>query len=67
MLGGARCALVGSGGHGPPLALIPPPKNHKYSKIILRIFYRVWTLFDMDILQNKKHATIMNWHWALDQ
>ena len=21
----------------------------------------------MDILRNKKHATNMNWHWALDQ
>src|SRR5215216_322800 len=29
-------ALVGCGLCGPPFALIPPPKNHIYSKIILR-------------------------------
>ena len=29
-------ALVGCGLRGPPFVLIPPPKNHKYSKIILQ-------------------------------
>ena len=30
-----RRALVGCGHCGPPFALMPPPKNHIYSKIIL--------------------------------
>ena len=60
-------ALVGCGHCGPPFALIPSPKNHIYSKIILHKFYRLWTLFDMDFLRNKKHATNRNWHWALDE
>ena len=32
-------AQVSCGGHGAPFALIPPPKNHIYSKIILR---KIW-------------------------
>ena len=43
-----------------------PPKSHIFQKISVS-FYRVWTLFDMDFLRNKKHATNRNWHWALDQ
>ena len=49
------------------LALVFLPKNHKYSKNDLRPFYPVWTPFDMGFLQNIKHATNRNWHWALDQ
>ena len=52
---------------GHRLALIPLPKIHIYSKTNLHNFYPVWTLFDMDFLQTKKHATNRNWHWALDQ
>ena len=49
------------------LALIPLPKIHIYSKKIFVSFYPILTLFDMDFLRNKKHATNRNWHWALDQ
>jgi hypothetical protein len=38
-LGQPRRVVVGCGHCGPPFALIPPPKNHKYSKIILRKFF----------------------------
>ena len=43
------------------------PKIIYIPKKISVSFYSVWTLFDMDILRNKKHATNRNWHWALDQ
>ena len=52
---------------GHRLALIPLPKIHIYSKKYLRKFYPIWTPIDIDFLQNKKHATNRNWHWALDQ
>ena len=52
----SRRALVSLGGCGPPFALIPLLKIHKYSKKIFVNFYHVWTLFDMDILQNKKNT-----------
>ena len=52
---------------GHRLVLIPLRKIHIYSKKISVSFYLVWTLFDMDFLRNKKHATNRNWHWALDQ
>ena len=48
-------------------ALILPPENPKYSKIILRPFYPIWIPFDIGFLRNKKHATDRNWLWALDQ
>ena len=60
-------ALMYRGGCGPPFALIPLLKIHKYSKKISVNFYHVWTLFDMDFLQNKKYTKNRNWHWALDQ
>ena len=60
-----------------PLTLVGPSGivSHwfhfsKYPYIPKKIsvsFYPVWTLFDMDFLWNKKHATNSNWHWALDQ
>ena len=49
------------------IALILLPKSHKYSKKISVSFYPIWNPFDMGFLQNKKHATNRNWHWALDQ
>ena len=49
------------------LALIPLPKIHTYSKKISITFYPIWTLFDMDFLRNKKHATNRNQHRALNQ
>ena len=41
-------------------------KSHIFQKISV-CFYPVWSLFDMDFLRNKKHATNRNWHWALNQ
>ena len=55
-----------SGPLGHCLALIPLPKIHIYSRKISTSFYPIWTLFDMDFLRNKKHATNRNWQWALD-
>ena len=52
-----------SGPLGHRLVLIFLPKNHICSKKIFVSFYPVWTLFDMDLLRNKKHATNKNWHW----
>ena len=43
------------------------PKFTYIPKKIFVRFYPIWTPFDMDFLQNKKHATNRNWHWALDQ
>jgi len=43
------------------------PKITYIPKTISVSFYLVWTMFDMDFLWNKKHATNRNWHWALDQ
>ena len=43
------------------------PKFINIPKKISVNFYPIWTLFDMDFLWNKKHATNKNWHWALDQ
>ena len=76
LTGGPRGCHVCPGGRARPLsrghlghrfALILPPENPKYSKIILLLFYPIWIPFDMDILRNIKHATNRNWHWALDQ
>ena len=64
-------------GWGAPPCLVPPSGtvsrgfSFPYSPNILKIisirFYPVWTPFDMDILQNQKHAIDRKWHWALDQ
>ena len=43
------------------------PKITYIPKIFPISFYPFWTLFDMDFLQNYKHTTNRNWHWALDQ
>ena len=48
-------------------ALIFLPNFPYFPKISSICFYPVWTLFDMDILRNQKHAIDRNWHWALDQ
>ena len=53
-------ALVSCGGCGPSFVLIPLLKIYKYSKKISINFYRVWTSFDMEFLQNKKHAKNRN-------
>ena len=55
---GLRRALVSYGLWGPPLAVVPTPQNHIYSKIILRKFYCIWTSIDMDFPRGKKHAKI---------
>ena len=36
-----------------------------FPKISSARFYPVWTPFDIGFLQNIKHATNRNWHWAL--
>ena len=65
LTGGPRGSGARPGGQARPLprghlgyrlAWIFHPKNHIYSKKISVSFYSVWTPFDMDIPQNKKHA-----------
>ena len=65
--GPGRAYPLPRGPLGHRLALILLPKNHIYSKKFSVSFYPVWTPSDMDFMQNKKHATNRNWHWALDQ
>jgi hypothetical protein len=60
-------AQVSCDGRGPTFALIPPPKNHKYSKIILRKFLLHLDFVWYGYSAKQKHAKNRNRHWALDQ
>ena len=76
LMGGPRGSGARPGGHarllprghlGHRFALIFLPDFPNIPKISSVRFYPVWIPFDMDILQNIKHATNRNWQWALDQ